>query len=64
MQDRLSPSIARRDMLHVLALGAVAATSAACVPLAATATKTDPNEDKPRYRVTENVEAFYRVNRY
>jgi hypothetical protein len=64
MHDHLSPGIARRDVLRVLALGASAVTSAACVPLAATNAEADSHLDKPRYRVTENVEAFYRVNRY
>ena len=64
MKDRLSPSIGRRDVLRVLTLGAAATTSAACVPFAATDTEADPRADKPRYRMTENVEAFYRVNRY
>ena len=64
MKDRLSPSMARRDVLRVLTLSAAAATSAACVPFVATGTGADPHDDKPRYRMTENVEAFYRVNRY
>ena len=32
MNDRLSPSIGRRDLLRVLAVGAAAATTSACNP--------------------------------
>jgi len=64
MNDPVGPNIARRNVLRVLALGATAATSAACVPFAAADTEADPHPDKPRYRMTADVEAFYRVNRY
>jgi hypothetical protein len=64
MNDRPSPNIGRRDLLRVLALGAAAATSSACVPFASADREADLREHKPRYRVTGDVEAFYRVNRY
>src|SRR5438552_3523210 len=64
MNHRLGPGIGRRELLRVLALGASAATTAACVPFVAADSESDPHPDKPRYRVTANVEAFYRVNRY
>jgi hypothetical protein len=64
MNHRSDPKIGRRDILRVLALGTVAATASACTPLAGAGDEPDAAQDKPRYRVTENVEAFYRVNRY
>ena len=64
MNDRLSPDIGRRDLLRVLTLGAAAVTSSACVPFASADSEAEQRKDKPRYRVTANVEAFYRVNRY
>jgi hypothetical protein len=58
--------VARRDFLRALGAGAgVAATSAA--PLA-TGAKADSesNDDKrkARYKETDHVKTFYRVNRY
>jgi hypothetical protein len=57
--------IGRRDFLRVL--GGSAGAVAASVPLATPArADTESNEEKrkARYRETEHVKAFYRVNRY
>jgi hypothetical protein len=58
--------VARRDFLRVLGAGAgVAATAAA--PLATVAKADTENNDekrKARYKETDHVKAFYRVNRY
>jgi hypothetical protein len=58
--------VARRDFLRVLGAGAgVAATAAA--PLATMAKADTENSDekrKARYKETDHVKAFYRVNRY
>ena len=58
--------VARRDFLRVLGAGAgVAATAAA--PLATMAkADTEKNDEKrkARYKETDHVKAFYRVNRY
>jgi hypothetical protein len=58
--------VARRDFLRVLGAGAGVAAAAAA-PLA-TAAKADneSNDDKrkARYKETDHVKAFYRVNRY
>ena len=58
--------VARRDFLRVLGAGAgVAATAAA--PLATMAKADSENNDekrKARYKETDHVKAFYRVNRY
>ena len=58
--------VARRDFLRALGAGAgVAATAAA--PLASLAKADSENNDekrKARYKETEHVKTFYRVNRY
>ena len=67
-QDRTQNKtrVARRDFLRVLGAGAgVAATAAA--PLATMAKADTENNDekrKARYKETDHVKAFYRVNRY
>ena len=67
-QDKMQnkTKVARRDFLRALGAGAgVAATAAA--PLA-TAAKADneSNDDKrkARYKETDHVKTYYRVNRY
>jgi hypothetical protein len=58
--------VARRDFLRSLGVGAgVAATAAG--PLAGAAhadTETNDEKRKARYRETDHVKTFYRVNRY
>ncbi len=58
--------VGRRDFLRALGAGAgVAATAAA--PLATAAKADSENNDekrKARYKETDHVKAFYRVNRY
>jgi hypothetical protein len=58
--------VARRDLLRTLGLGAgVAATVAG--PLAGPAnadTESNDEKRKPRYRETDHVKTYYRVNRY
>lgn len=56
--------VARRDFLRVLATGAGAA-AAGGVPLAgAAAAESEADKKKTRYRETDHVKTFYRVNRY
>ena len=64
MKEQGKPKVARRDFLRVL--GAGAAVSAA-VPLATEAkadSETNDEKRKARYKETDHVKAFYRVNRY
>jgi hypothetical protein len=60
------PQVARRDFLRAFGAGAgVAATAAA--PLAGVAKADSENNDekrKARYRETDHVKTFYRVNEY
>ena len=58
--------VARRDFLRALGAGAgVAATAAA--PLASVAKADSENNDekrKARYKETDHIKTYYRVNRY
>jgi hypothetical protein len=58
--------VARRDFLRVLGAGAgVAATAAAPLTTMAKAdTENNDEKRKARYKETDHVKAFYRVNRY
>jgi len=58
--------VGRREFLRALGAGASAAVAGAG-PLAGEAradTETDAEKRKPRYRETEHVKTYYRVNRY
>jgi hypothetical protein len=57
--------VARRDFLRVLGAGAGVAAAAAPLATAAMAdSETDDAKRKARYKETDHVKAFYRVNRY
>jgi hypothetical protein len=59
-------SLGRREVLRALGVGAgLAVTSAAPLATAAKAdTETNDEKRKSRYRETEHVKTYYRVNRY
>jgi len=66
MDDRNKPSGGRRDFLRALGAGAAVAITASG-PLSERASADTENNDerrKARYRETEHVKTFYRVNRY
>ncbi len=55
--------LGRRQFLRTVGVGAVATV----VPLGASAradSESDDEKRKPRYRETDHVKTFYRVNRY
>jgi hypothetical protein len=57
--------VGRRDFLRVLGAGAGVAAAAGSFATGAHAdSETNEEKRKPRYRETEHVKAFYRVNRY
>jgi hypothetical protein len=59
------PRMARRDFLRAMGVGAgVAATTAMLGAEAAADSETTEEKKKARYRETEHVKAYYRVNRY
>ena len=66
MDKPKNKTVARRDFLRVLAAGAGAAAAGSAAPLTspAAAAESDQEKRKARYRETEHVKAFYRVNKY
>ena len=66
MKRQDKPTVGRRDFLRAMATGAgVAAVSAG--PLVGTAAADSESNDekrKARYKETDHVKTFYRVNRY
>ena len=63
MQVTGKTAIARRQFLH--ALGAGAATAASPLTMEAKAdSETNDEKRKSRYKETEHVRSYYRVNRY
>ena len=62
MKQNDKRTVGRRDFLRVLGAGAAAAA-----PLATAAkadSETNDEKRKARYKETDHVKAFYRVNRY
>ena len=61
-QHRNKPTVGRRDLLRALAAGA----GAAAVPLASGVPAAEAKEDqrKARYRLSDHIKAYYRVNHY
>jgi hypothetical protein len=66
MRERDKTKVGRRDFLRVLGAGAgIAATAAAPLATAAKAdSESDSEKKKARYKETDHVKTFYRVNRY
>lgn len=64
MSKHDKPTVGRRDFLRVLAAGAGAAATAAPLATAAVAAESDQDKRKARYKETDHVKAYYRVNRY
>jgi hypothetical protein len=66
MKKEPKAALGRREFLRTLGAGAtVAAASAAPLASAARAdTESNDEKRKSRYRETEHVKTFYRVNRY
>ena len=66
MDKSENKTVARRDFLRVLAAGAGAAAAGSAAPLTspAAAAESDQEKRKARYKETEHVKAFYRVNKY
>jgi hypothetical protein len=66
MKKERQAKLGRREFLRAFGVGASAAAASAG-PLAGAAladTETYDEKRKPRYRETEEVKTYYRVNRY
>ena len=66
MKDEGKAKVGRRDFLRALGVGAgAAAAGAATLTTGAQAdSETNDEKKKSRYRETEHVKTFYKVNRY
>jgi len=67
MKDEQKTTVGRRDFLRKVGIGAVGAGAAVAAPLTGTAladTETYDEKRKARYKETDHVKTFYRVNRY
>ena len=64
MKQKQKTTVGRRDFLRALGAGAAAASAAPLVAGGAVAAENDTEKKKTRYRETDHVKAFYRVNRY
>lgn len=65
MKDRNETTLGRRDFLRTVGIGTIAAGTAMATPLPAQAdSESDQEKRKARYRETDHVKTYYRVNRY
>jgi hypothetical protein len=61
-RSQRKPTIARRDVLRAM----VAGVGATAVPLASSVEAAESGDDKrkARYRLSDHIKAYYRVNHY
>ena len=64
MKVERKATLGRRQFLRALGLGAAATAAAPLATEAIADSETNDEKRKSRYRETEDVKAFYRVNRY
>ncbi|MGO8910310.1 MAG: twin-arginine translocation signal domain-containing protein [Bradyrhizobium sp.] len=67
MRDEKKTTVGRRDFLRKVGIGTVGAGATLATPLMTPAqadSETDQEKRKARYRETDHVKAYYRVNRY
>jgi len=67
MKDEKKLTVGRRDFLREVGIGAVGAGATLAAPLTAPVQADSENNDekrKARYKETDHVKAYYRVNRY
>ena len=67
MKNGKKATVGRRDFLRKIGAGAVGAGATVATPLIAPAQADSENNDekrKARYKETDHVKAYYRVNRY
>ncbi len=67
MSDEKKTTVGRRDFLRKVGISTIGAGATLATPLAKPAqadSETDDEKRKPRYKETDHVKAYYRVNRY
>jgi GH24 family phage-related lysozyme (muramidase) len=67
MSDEKKASVGRRDFLRKVGIGTVGAGATLATPLVGSAQADSENNDdkrKARYKESDHVKAYYRVNRY
>ena len=64
MKQNDKRTVGRRDFLRALGVGAGAAATAPLATAAKADSETNDEKRKARYRETDHVKAYYRVNRY
>jgi hypothetical protein len=65
MKGQDKSKVGRRDFLRAMGAGAgVAVTAAAPLATEAAAAESDADKKKARYKETDHVKTFYKVNRY
>jgi hypothetical protein len=67
MKNKEKVTVGRRDFLRKVGVGAVGAGATLATPLVGPAEADSENNDekrKARYKETDHVKAYYRVNRY
>jgi hypothetical protein len=63
MKDEKKLTVGRRDFLRKVGIGAVGAGATLAAPAQADSENNDEKR-KARYKETDHVKAYYRVNRY
>lgn len=67
MSDEKKATVGRRDFLRKVGIGTVGAGASLATPLVGSAEADSENNDekrKARYKESDHVKAYYRVNRY
>jgi GH24 family phage-related lysozyme (muramidase) len=67
MRDETKAKVGRRDFLRKVGIGTVGAGATLAAPSITAAqadSETDQEKRKARYKETDHVKAYYRVNRY
>jgi hypothetical protein len=67
MSDEKKATVRRRDFLRKVGVGTVGAGATLAAPLVGSAQADSENNDekrKARYKESDHVKAYYRVNRY
>jgi hypothetical protein len=64
MKAERKTTLGRRDLLRTLGIGAAVTATASLSSETIADTETNDEKRRARYKETEHVKAYYRVNRY